>query len=78
MKIGKEEIEFIKNLIDEKIKVDISTIGNYFYQGIITGVSKNSIILIDKYNEDVMVFLSDIKKIARYREKEKTINRPII
>jgi small nuclear ribonucleoprotein (snRNP)-like protein len=60
-----EMIDRLKEMIGKKIFVEIS--GRRFYNGVIQLVTETHIFLKDKFNEDVMIAISEIKFL---QEKE--------
>ena len=70
----KESIEdkYIKNLIDKKVKVSLATIDGLYYQGFIVGMSENSILFKDKFDQELMFFFKDIRRIVPYKDNKKS------
>lgn len=68
------EEKYIQKYIDEKVVVSITTTENYFYEGVIEGMSKNSIQLKDKFEKYILLFLNGIKIIKPAKKNNKRGN----
>jgi len=55
--------EWIKKLILEGKRVQINLNEGFVYTGIIAGMSPNSILFKDKFGQEIMIFIKDIKRI---------------
>jgi len=54
--------DFIEKLISEKKRVKVITIDGEYYFGCILGMSTNTILMLDKYGQDVFIFIGDIRR----------------
>jgi len=55
--------KWIEKLISEKKKVEITTQDAHYYTGVIVGMSENSILFLDKFNQELMFYMRDIRRI---------------
>jgi len=55
--------EYIKKLIEAKKKILLTMNDARTYQGIIIGMSPNSILFVDKFNQEIMFYINDIRRI---------------
>ena len=66
-----KEDEYIENLISKKIKVNLTLDNNFHYTGFIVGMSKNSILFRDKFDQEHMFFIKDIRRILTINNHKK-------
>ena len=58
-----QDDEYIKKLIEGKKKILLTMNDARTYQGIIVGMSHNSILFVDKFNQEIMFYMKDIRRI---------------
>jgi len=61
--LGFKEDEYLKKLHSEKKKILLSMNTDFTYTGFIIGVSKNSFLFKDKFNQEMMFWIKDIKRL---------------
>jgi len=57
------EDKYIEKLISEKKRVQINLNEGFVYSGHIIGLSTNSLLFVDKFGQELMIFIKDIKRI---------------
>ena len=55
--------KYIKKLIEGKKKILLTMNDAWTYTGIIKGMSSNSILFRDKFNQEIMLYIKDIRRI---------------
>ena len=58
-----KEDKYIEKLISEKKKVQINLSEGFVYSGFIVGMSGNSILFLDKFSQELIIWIRDIKRI---------------
>ena len=66
-----KEDKFIEKLISEKKKVKISLQEGFVYTGFVVGMSENSILFQDKFKQEMMIFMKDIRRILVFNSEGK-------
>jgi len=64
-----KEDKFIEKLIFEKKKVKISLQEGFAYVGFVIGMSENSILFKDKFEQEMMIFMKDIRRILVFNSE---------
>ena len=58
-----EDKEYIKTLIEGKKKIILTMSDEKTYTGFIVGISENSFLFKDKFNQDILFYIKDLRRI---------------
>jgi len=63
--------EYLKKLIEGRKKIILTMNDQRTYTGFIVGVSKNSFLFMDKFNQEILFYINDIRRILVTNGEEK-------